>query len=173
MIDTKLTSLLLVVAMLCCCKSSAPDYYQIAKTLNIEMEDAFKKADMKKIASIYADDGYLLSLDRTTIHGRAAIDAYWERWHTPINWDLDVIEVSKNEQDIYESDYWKKMPKKPKHWKEEVIEIGNADVFYQLGHSKIEYESDDGMHRTYEVDFIIVWKKEVDGNYKIWIDTCV
>ena len=155
------------------CQSAPPDYMEIARDLNDEMETAFKKGEMKNLAAIYTDDGYLLSPNRTATHGRKAIDAYWERWHTPINWKLDVIAVSKNEQDIYESDYWKSMTQKPKHWKEEGIDVSNENVFYQLGHSKIEYESDDGVHRTSDVDFILVWRLESDGNYRIWIDTYI
>lgn len=153
------------------CQLTPPNYPKLARELNDQMETAFKKGEMKKLAAIYSDDGYLMSPNRKATHGRKAIDAYWERWHTPINWKLDVIAVSENEQDIYESDYWKKMMEKPKHWREEGIEIGDNKVFYQLGHSKIEYESDDGMHKTSDVDFVLVWKLEKDGVYRIWIDT--
>ena len=171
---TKFALLLSFIGMLTFnCQSPPKNYLEIAQDLNMQMENAFRKGEMKKLASMYSDDGYLMSPNRKATHGRKAIDAYWERWHSPINWKLDVIAVSKNEQDIYESTYWKKMTKKPKHWKEEGIEIGASDVFYQLGHSKIEYESDDGMHQTSDVDFIIVWKKDTDGAYKIWIDTYV
>ena len=169
----KIPLFLYVVIFVVGCQSSPADYKSIARNLNTEMELAFKKGEMKKLSAIYSDDGYLLSPNRKATHGRVAIDAYWERWHTPLNWTLDVIAVSKNEQDIYNHDYWTEVGRKPKHWREEGIEIGEAEVFYQLGHSKIEYESDDSVHKTSDVDFIIVWKKDVGGNYKIWIDTYI
>jgi len=164
---------LLFLSTLNSCQSTPPDYFEIAIELNDEMETAFNEGNMNKLAAIYADNGYLLSKNRPAIHGRKAIDAYWQKWHTPINWTLDVIDVSQKEQDIYEHEYWENKNTKPKHWKEEEIEIGDANVFYQIGHSKIDYESDDGVHRTNEIDFIIVWIKGGDGYYYILVDTYV
>lgn len=164
--------LLLFVLTLFSCKTEPVDLNSVAKELNKEMENAFRSGDLKALAAMYSDDGYLLSPRNKVTHGRAAIDAYWERFHTPIDWNLDVIAVSEKEDDLYLTSHWQGMAEKPKHWETEDIDISNAEVFYQLGHSKLQYESDDAVHRTSHVDFIIVWKK-VGNEWKIFIDTYI
>ena len=104
--------------------------------------------------------------------GRKAIDDYWVRIKNPIRWKLDVIKVSKNEADLYNTAYWKNLKEKPPHWNTTELQIDpNKTVLYQLGHSQLEYEREDATHQVSHVDFVLVWQEQEDGNYRILVDT--
>lgn len=151
---------------------SIEEMTQLVEQLNGGMEDAFNKGAVMEVAAFYTDDAYLLGPGAYKKQGRMAIDLYWKRFKNPIQWTLDVIKVSKTEAALYETDYWKAMKNKPPHWnKEEVPFTEKDELLYQLGHSKLEYEREDDTHRTSHVDFIIIWKKQEDGQYKIYVDT--
>ena len=135
------------------------------------MEQACNDKDMKKVAEFYGDDSKLLAPGRYKVEGREAVNQYWLKLK-PISWELTVAKASENENDLYETDYWKNLKNKPPHWKEHDIVIGKEeDVVYQLGHSKLTYINRSGKEHTSDVDFVLVWKKNKEGEYKVFIDT--
>ena len=94
---------------------------------------------------IYADDAtiYFPSYSRKkggSIRGREAIDKYW----------LDMG--------------------KPKAWKLEITEVGGTrDAIWEIGKSTLTAEYD-GKDSTYVGDFIVIWKRQKDGSYRIYTD---
>ena len=142
------------------------------KQLNTQMETAYNSGDLQGVANIYADDAYLIGPRSYQVQGRKAVDDYWTRIKNPIRWKLEVIEVTQKEEELYKSAYWKKLKNKPPHWPAGLTDTeDNNKYLYQLGHSKLEYEREDATHRVSHVDFVIVWRKQENGGYKIFVDT--
>lgn len=141
------------------------------KQQNRLMEEAFNNGDLKAVAGFYLDNAYLLNPGGKVVTGREDIDAYWTGIENPVKWELEVIEVTKDEKAIYENEYWKALKNKPPDWRAAGIDIGNddKDIIYQLGNSKLTVKAN-GQEHTSEVDFILIWKYTEEG-YKILLDT--
>lgn len=140
------------------------------KQLNQQMEEAFNSGNLKKVADFYLDEAYLISPGDKQITTRANIDEYWTSIKNPVKWELEVIEVTKDEKSIYANEYWKALKNKPPGWRAQGIDIDNNQrLVYQLGHSKLT-TMHDGKEHTSEVDFILIWKYTDEG-YKILLDT--
>lgn len=138
--------------------------------LNSEMENAFNEGDLQKVADFYLDEAYLLNPGGKVITGRENINKYWTNIENPVKWELEVIEVTKDEKSIYENEYWIALKNKPPDWRVHGIEIENdKSLVYQLGNSKLTV-AQNGQERTSEVNFILIWKYTEDG-YKILLDT--
>jgi len=136
------------------------------------MEKAYDNGALQKVANFYADDAWILGPREYKKKGRKEIDAYWQNISQPIRWKLEVIKIAQTEAELYQTDYWQKMENKPPHWRNIPLEFSPSDpVLYQLGHSTLEYEREDATHHVSHVDFIIVWKKQENGQYKILVDT--
>ena len=143
---------------------------QTIKQLNEQMEAAFNSGNLKKVAGFYLDEAYLISPGDKQITTRTNIDKYWTSIKNPVKWELEVIEVTKDEKSIYENEYWKALKNKPPGWRAQGIDIdNNQKLVYQLGHSALT-TMHDGKEHTSEVDFILIWKYTDEG-YKILLDT--
>ncbi len=109
--------------------------------LNQQMEDAFNKNDMVKVAAFYSDDGEIVYPDNYTVKGRTNLDKYW----------MDLKDKGRG-------------------WKLTVVEIGGQGEFvYQLGKSDLKYINDGKESRSI-TNFVLIWRKQTDGNYKIFRD---
>ena len=109
--------------------------------LNQQMEDAFNKNDMVTVASFYAHDGEIVYPDNYTVKGRTNLDKYW----------MDLKDKGRG-------------------WKLTVVEIGGHGEFvYQLGKSDLKYIND-GKESSSITNFVLIWRKQDDGNYKIFRD---
>jgi len=108
--------------------------------LNQQMEDAFNSNDMNKVAGFYSNDGEIV-YDNYTVRGRTNLDKYW----------LDLKDKGRG-------------------WKLTVVEIGGQGEFvYQLGKSDLKYIRQ-GKEANSVTNFVLIWKKQEDGNYKIFRD---
>ncbi len=108
--------------------------------LNQQMEDAFNNNDMNKVAGFYSNDGEIV-YDNYTVRGRTNLDKYW----------LDLKDKGRG-------------------WKLTVVEIGGQGEFvYQLGKSDLKYIND-GKESSSITNFVLIWRKQDDGNYKIFRD---
>lgn len=155
------------IYLLFCLQASLTDEI---RSMNTQMEEAFNAKDMKKVAAFYADDAVLLSQSGRVVQGRDAVDDYWMNISNPVAWELEVIEVSTNEKDIYENEYYKALKNKPPGWRAKGFEFDDKEnIVYQLGHSTLKTMRD-GKVNSGEVDFILIWQATDDG-YKILLDT--
>jgi ketosteroid isomerase-like protein/pimeloyl-ACP methyl ester carboxylesterase len=108
--------------------------------LNREMENAFNQDEMLKVSAFYADDAEIIG-DNLSIKGRKEIDKYW----------LDL-------------------KGKGKSWKLQIVEIGGRDdMLYQLGVSDLVAVFN-GKEQKFVTNFIVLWKLQKDGSYKIYRD---
>lgn len=108
---------------------------------NRRMVETMKRGDLLGVARFYADDATILFHRGRKIQGRQAIDAYWTSIKGAKDWKLDVIEVG-----------------------------GSWDGVYQIGKSSFTSEVD-GKESNYTCDFLIIWKRQKDGAYKIYVDS--
>ncbi len=108
--------------------------------LNREMERAFRNGDLQAVAGFYADNALMIG-PATRLEGGAAITEYWQEISDPVNWTLEVREIT-----------------------------GTADIVHQTGRSFLTYLEGLEEH-TSVVDFVLVWQRQPDGTYKIAIDS--
>jgi ketosteroid isomerase-like protein len=109
-------------------------------SLNKEMERVFNANDMKATAAFYSDDGEIVGTNYR-VFGRKGLDDYW----------LSLKDLGRG-------------------WKLTVIEIGGVgDYVYQLGNSDLAYVSN-GKEARSVTNFVLIWKKQPDGTYKIFRD---
>jgi ketosteroid isomerase-like protein len=139
-----------LAALLLCCVFSVSALAQSGndtsaraqiRLLNKQMEDAFNSNDMQKVAAFYADDAEMVYDNGYTVKGGI----------TMVN-------------------YWASLKDKGRGWKLNVIEIGGGgDLYFQLGKSDLKYLA--GSKETTSVtNFVVLWKKQPDGSYKIFRD---
>ncbi len=108
--------------------------------LNREMEQAFRNGDMRAVASFYTDDALMIG-PGARVEGKAAIIEHWERISEPVDWSLEVRDIT-----------------------------GRGDIVHQTGRSFLTV-LDGSEERTSIVDFVLVWHLQADGGYKIAIDS--
>jgi ketosteroid isomerase-like protein len=115
---------------------------KIIDSLNKEMEKVFNENDMVKVAAFYTDDAEIAG-QSYSVRGRKNID-----------------------------NYWLSLKDKGRGWKLEVIEVGGFGEFiYQLGKSDLKHLSGNDPNPVSSVtNFIVIWKLQPDGSYKIFKD---
>lgn len=110
------------------------------ENLNRQMEKAFNANDMAATAAFYTDDAEISGSDYV-VTGRKNLDNYW----------LSLKDRGRG-------------------WKLTVIEIGGTDDYiYQLGNSDLTHISN-GKETKSVTNFVLIWKKQNDGGYKIFRD---
>ncbi len=107
---------------------------------NRQMVETFKRGDLRGVAAFYADDAMLLFHRGKKIQGRAAIDQYWTSIKNAKDWKLEVIELG-----------------------------GDKESVWQIGKSSLT-TTYNGADQTYVCDFVVLWKLQPDGTYKIYVD---
>ena len=108
--------------------------------LNKEMERVFNANDMAATAAFYTDDAEI-SGSSYVVTGRKNLD-----------------------------NYWLSLKDKGRGWKLTVFEIGGTDDYiYQLGNSDLTYIVN-GKETKAVTNFVLIWKKQKDGSYKIFRD---
>ncbi len=107
---------------------------------NRRMVETFKSGDLLGVSGFYAADATIFYSRGKKIHGRAAIDAYWTSLKGGKDWKLEVLEVG-----------------------------GEKETVYQIGKSSFTSVID-GQESTYVCDFLLIWKRQPGGGYKIHVD---
>jgi ketosteroid isomerase-like protein len=110
------------------------------EAVNREMEIAFGRKDLLAVAKFYADDARLIGPRGQEVRGRAAIDAYWVNVRNPKSWRLEAFDIG-----------------------------GSATEAFQFGRSTLVQENAAG-DRTSVTDFVVIWKRGLDGMWKIALD---
>ncbi|GEM_PF-3054938 len=132
-----------------------------------QMENLFRNQNLLGIAQIYLDNGYLISPNESTT-GREQINRYWTSIKNPIDWKLTSFLITDNEKSLFESDVYKSLPNKPPGW--EKLNLDLKDTLYQIGRSELK-SLWNGKESLSVVNFILIWKKQPDGTFKILADT--
>lgn len=107
---------------------------------NRQMVETFKRGDLRGVARFYADDATIFSYRGQKIQGREALDRYWTGIKGAKDWKLEVIELG-----------------------------GDKETVYQIGKSSLTTDNG-GAEKTYVCDFVVIWKRQSDGAYKIHVD---
>jgi uncharacterized protein (TIGR03067 family) len=113
---------------------------RIVDECNRQSIAAFKKGDMLAVAHGYADDATIYFPSNRRVHGRQAIDRYWQQIKGPKDWTLRTIEVG-----------------------------GTKDAIYEVGKSSLITEVD-GKESKYVCDYVVIWKPQKDGSYRAHTD---
>lgn len=113
--------------------------------LNRKQIEAFMKGDMPGVARFYADDATIYFPNYTAkkgdrLSGKAAIENYWSVIKTPKEWKLEVAEVG-----------------------------GTTGAIWVVGRSTLTHDVG-GKLSTYASDFVVIWKRQPDGTYRIHTD---
>ena len=95
---------------------------------------------MLGVARGYADDATMYFPRGKSAHGREGVDGYWLRIKGAKDWKLEVTEVG-----------------------------GTGEAIYEVGKSSLTTEVN-GQERTYVCDFVLIWKLQKDGSYRIHTD---
>ncbi|MBV1859205.1 MAG: nuclear transport factor 2 family protein [Nannocystaceae bacterium] len=105
-----------------------------------DMESRLRNDDLRGVASFYDDDAMLINPSGATVSGRDAIDRYWSDLGRGIDWELTIHSVD-----------------------------GTTGLAYQRGVSRLTYEKA-GKRNVSTVEFLLVWKRNIDGHWKIVVD---
>ena len=113
----------------------------IIQQLNKDMEDAFNKNDMMKVAAFYSEDAEITA-DNYNVQGKKNIDQYWAA-----------------------------LKDKGRGWKLSVFEVGGqGEYVYQLGTSDLNYLNNKDKEQRSVINFILIWKLDKDNVYRIFRD---
>jgi uncharacterized protein (TIGR03067 family) len=113
---------------------------QIVDECNRQAIADFKKGDMLAVARGYADDATIYFPYNKKVHGRKAIDAYWQGIKGAKDWKLETLEVG-----------------------------GTPEAIWEVGKSSLTTEVD-GKANTYVCDYVVIWKRQKDGSYRTHTD---
>jgi uncharacterized protein (TIGR03067 family) len=119
---------------------SRDSLHQIVDDGNRQAIEAFKKGDMLAVARGYADDATIYFPRGKKVHGREAIDRYWQSIQGAKDWKLETIEVG-----------------------------GTKEAIYEVGKSTLTTEVN-GKASTYVCDYVVIWKPQKDGSYRAHTD---
>lgn len=117
------------------------DLRKTIESLNRAMTDTFKCGDRREVAQFYALDGLLIGPRGQRIVGRDAIAAYWSSFVTATDWDLEMLEFD-----------------------------GDGSIAYQIARSKITHDIG-GQELIGSVDVVLIWKRQLDNTYRIYVDS--
>ena len=141
------------------------------RSLTREMENYFNNGELQKIADLYTKNAYIVTPDKV-IRGKDKINEYWTNIKDPVNWELETMEISLLEEDIYDNQYYSALENKPPGWRQRGIELDDdKPLVFQLGRSTLKSKDESGTIHNSVVDFILVWQVQTDGTYKIILDT--
>ena len=110
------------------------------ESLNREMEAALRRNDLLSVASFYADDAVLLGPAGQRVEGRTAIDRYWSDLRGAADWKLASEKLG-----------------------------GDRETVYQIGKSRL-VTLRSGAEQVHETRFVVVWRRQPSGTYRIEVD---
>ena len=107
---------------------------------NQEMDACLVRGDLVGYAAFYSDEATIIGFDKRKIQGREAIDRFC----------LEMTGI--------------------KEAKAVVLEVGmSGDLIYQVATSFASWERN-GEAGSYLCDCMYVWRKEADGDFRIFLD---
>ena len=114
------------------------------KEANRVFIDAMKKGDVDAVVDLYADDAVILAPQNEIISGKEAITAFWKK----------AMAGEATFDAVYE-----------------VEEVGgDGMIAYEIGKNVSDYTFPDGDKWQERAKFVVVWKKQADGEWKMQVD---
>lgn len=136
--------ILLCLALLAACAAPArtpvPAWQAEILARNRDLERAYDSGNLLGVADIYTDDAEIVDGRGERTRGRAEIDAYWSAIEEPLTWHLENRGLR-----------------------------GSEVLAYQLGTSHLSVRRD-GRTETFVNDFLVVWRRDPDGLWRIEYD---
>lgn len=163
--------LLCFILLTCGCRNVGVNYTEAITKRNTDMELLFAAGDMQGVADVYDPAGHMYS-GYIHVQGSEQIEAYWKEISDPISWKLDVIAVSSDFDDVTQHPEYVALEKKPTHWSEKGIQFEEGQYMYEFGRSTLT-RLWKGEESTSVVLFLLVWRLNDDGVWRIFIDTYV
>ena len=105
-----------------------------------ELEQRYRSGNLLGVADLYTDDGEIVDASGQRVRGRSELDAYWSAIEEPLDWRLVTHTLR-----------------------------GSEAIAYQTGTSTLSMRRD-GALQTFVTDFLVVWRREPDGEWKIELD---
>jgi len=105
-----------------------------------ELEQRYRSGNLLGVADLFADDGEIVDASGQRVRGRSELDAYWSAIEEPLDWRLATHTLR-----------------------------GSETIAYQTGTSTLSLRQD-GVVQTFVTDFLIVWRREPDGEWRIELD---
>jgi uncharacterized protein (TIGR02246 family) len=134
----------LLVAILMSLPAAAEDVRAVIDKSNAAWTTAFNAGDAAGIAALYSETAMLLPPDATQIQGRPAIQDTFQAW---IDGGLKDI--------VFET-----------------VEVeASGDLAYEIGLYLVKVPAENDQMITATGNFLIVWKKEADGVWRMYRDT--
>jgi len=106
-----------------------------------DLEAAFKEGNMQKVAALYAEDATLMLPSGEKLQGRKAIYDYWAANAGARDLKMEITEVG-----------------------------GSSDMIYHVGKATVT-KTVNGQPVTEASDFVLLWKKQPDWSYKIYVES--
>jgi len=133
------------------------------------MEQAYAKGDLERVAQSYAPRGRIFANGEEVARASYGIKKYWtESGLEPVRWVLTSYLITDDPQEIYRSERWQALDRKP-------VKFKNLDYLlfegglYQFGQSALTYRRE-GEEQTNTVPFLIYWNG-LWGETRIWVDS--
>jgi len=105
---------------------------------------AFNAGDAAAVAAQYSEDAMLLPPDATLVQGRQAIQETFQGWIDDglKNIKFDLVEIEES-----------------------------GDLAYEVGLFSVDYPVEGGQMATATGNYLVVWKREADGVWRMYRDT--
>jgi len=105
---------------------------------------AFNAGDAAAVATLYSENAMLLPPDATQVQGRQAIQDVFQGWVDDglKNIKFDLVEVEES-----------------------------GDLAFEVGLFSVDYPGEGGQMATATGNYLVVWKREADGVWRLYRDT--
>lgn len=138
---TPLSARIVALALLAASTASAadPNLTRIEK-LGKQFADAFGKGDLAAVAAMYSEDAMAFPPESEVVKGRAAIEAMWKGTR-----DMGVQSIEFTVWDVRTS----------------------GNLLVETGKATLTVAGAGPVPATVAVKYVVVWKKQKDGGWKI------
>ena len=113
------------------------------ETVNREIGKAFSRGDAAAIAAFYTDDAVVMPPNSQMIKGRKAIEEFWKG-----AMGMGVRSIQLDTLDVQ----------------------SGTDLAYEIGNATMIIQPQGGKAATDTVKYVVVWKRQPDGSWKLAAD---